>query len=120
MTKIDECPPKLRRNIQRFWPQTEWYNAAAISQLESGWDQYATNNTTDATHPCGTVIAERNGVVITAEYSIGYFQINACNFPNWDPVSLYSAYQNCGTAHMLWAQSGWNPWYFSAHQLGLI
>jgi hypothetical protein len=51
---------------------------------------------------------------------VGYFQINACNFPDWEWQRLYNARHNAGTAHMLWAQQGWNAWYFSAHQLGLI
>lgn len=119
VSAIDECPANLRVNIKRFWPETEWNNAAAIAKLESNWNQFAVADTTDQNHPCGSVLREENGVVVTAEYSIGYFQINSCNFPDWNPASLLSAYQNCGTAHMLWAESGWYPWYFSCHQLGI-
>jgi hypothetical protein len=114
------APANLRLNIRRFWPASEWENAAAIAQLESNWEQFAVNQTTDADHPCGALLREEDGVSVYAEYSLGYFQINSCNFPDWDPRSLLSAYQNCGTAHMLWTEAeGWSPWYFSCHQLGL-
>lgn len=117
---LNDAPSNLRDGIKVFWPDTEWENAAAIAKLESNWYQFAVAKTTDENHPCGSVVGHRNGVTITAEYSIGYFQINSCNFPDWDPQTLFDAYQNCGTAHMLWAQRGWSPWYFSAHQLGLL
>jgi hypothetical protein len=70
--------------------------------------------------PCGTVIGQFDGVNVTAERSISYFQINACNFPTWNPYHLYNARHNAGTAHMLWASRGWQPWYFSAKRLGLL
>jgi hypothetical protein len=119
MTKLDMCPAELRVSIEEFWPESEWENAAAISGLESAWDAFALNDSTDEQHPCGTTIGSHNGVRITAERSIGYFQINSCNF-DWPWERFYNARHNAGTAHMLWVQRGWQPWLFSAKQLGLL
>lgn len=121
MTKIDECPTELSQSIREFWPEPEWDNAAAVSQLESGWSAFAVQDSRDSLHPCGAVIRhDPNGVSITAEYSIGWFQINACNLPSdWLPEHLYNTRHNCGTAHAMWANRGWSPWYYSAQALGL-
>jgi hypothetical protein len=117
-----EAPDELRVAINEFWPVGEWENAANIAMLESGFDAFAINDTTDAEHPCGATLGSRGGVPITAERSIGYFQINSCNFPGWEWQRLYNARHNAGTAHLLWANAGgsWRPWYFSAVKLGLI
>lgn len=63
-----------------------------------------------------------DGIAITAERSVGYFQINSCNFADWDWHQFYNARHNAGTAHMLWQQAGsnWSPWYYSARLLNLI
>ena len=119
MSKIDDCPAELRVSIQEFWPESEWDNAAAIAELESGWDAFALNNSTTPWTPCGSTIGYRDGVRITAEKSIGYFQINSCSF-DWPFGRFYNARHNAGTAHMLWAVRGWQPWYFSAKSLGLL
>jgi hypothetical protein len=122
MSKIDDAPKELSDAIREFWPQAEWDNAAAVSVLESGWSAFAVADTRDATHPCGaTVRTDPTGVTIAAEYSIGWFQINACNLPaDWVAENLYNTRHNCGTAHAMWVSSGWSPWYFSARALGLI
>jgi hypothetical protein len=118
---LTDAPAELQVAIQEFWPADEWDNAAAISQLESGFDAFALANTVDETHPCGSFLRELRGQRVTAERSVGYFQINACNFPDWEWQRLYNARHNAGTAHMLWsAANGWRPWYFSALHLGLI
>jgi hypothetical protein len=122
MTAFDDAPAELQLAIEEFWPEAEWPNAAAVAQLESGFDAFALNDTTDAAHPCGTPIGVRGGVNITAERSVGYFQINACNLPPaWEWQRLYNARHNAGTAHKLWddAAQSWRPWYFSAQKLGL-
>jgi hypothetical protein len=117
-----EMPEELRLAIREFWEESEWDNAAAISWLESRWNAFALADTVDHNHPCGTVIATRGGIQIAAERSVGYFQINSCNFPGWEWQRLYNARHNAGTAHLLWdrANQSWAPWYFSAVQLGLI
>ncbi len=115
-----ELPEELAASIRDFWPAAEWDNAASISFLESGWNAFALLDSTDAAHPCGTSIGKKGGVPIAAERSVGYFQINACNFPDWEWARLYNARHNAGTAHMLWDERGWSPWYFSAQQLGLL
>lgn len=121
MKQVEDAPPELEDAITEFWPQEEWDNAASIAYLESGWRWDALNDSTKGgAIPCGTPLFERDGVTVTAERSIGYFQINSCNFPGWNPCHLYNVRQNAGTAHMLWDQSGWKPWYFSAQQLGLL
>lgn len=116
---LADAPPELQVSIQAFWPESEWDNASAIAKLESGYNAFALLDSTDANHPCGSSLGQRNGVNIVAERSVGYFQINTCNYPTWEWQRLYNAYQNAGTAHMLWAVSGWNPWFFSCRALGI-
>jgi hypothetical protein len=122
VTAMADAPDELRVAISRYWPIGEWENAASIALLESGFDAFALNNTTDAFYPCGTVLNHRDGVAITAERSVGYFQVNSCNFPGWEWQRLYNADHNAGTAHLLWENAGesWRPWYFSARKLGLL
>jgi len=122
VTAFDEAPAELRVAIQEFWDESEWINAAAIAQLESGFDAFAVTDTTTASSPCGTIIRERDGIRIFAERSIGYFQINSCNFSGWEWERFYNARHNAGTAHLLWNEAGrsWSPWFFSATKLGLL
>jgi hypothetical protein len=120
MIQLSDAPLELQVAIQEFWPAREWANAALIAQLESAFNAFAVNDTTDADHPCGTIIGERDGVPIAAERSVGYFQINSCNYPTWEWQRLYNARHNSGTAHLIWDIQGWRAWYFSAKQLGLL
>lgn len=118
---VDDAPGELAIAIREFWPQEEWDNAASISKLESGWNAFAVDDSRTPNHPCGSVLRIVNGVTVTAEWSIGYFQINACNLDSsWNPAHLFNARHNAGTAHAMWAERGWSPWYFSAKQLGLL
>jgi hypothetical protein len=115
-----ELPEELADSIREFWPESEWDNAASISFLESGWNAFALLDSTTEFDPCGAKLPPRGGVNITAERSVGYFQINSCNFPDWEWQRFYNARHNAGTAHELWASRGWSPWFFSAKQLGLL
>jgi hypothetical protein len=119
---LADAPAELQVAIQEFWPDDEWDNAANIAQKESNFDAFALLDSTDADHPCGASIGARNGVGISAERSVGYFQINSCNFASWEWQRFYNARHNAGTAHMLWENAGrsWRPWFFSATALGLI
>ena len=118
---LTDAPPELQVAIQEFWAADEWENAAAISFLESNWNAFAVADTRTPEHPCGSVIYKSGGVAVSAEYSIGYFQINACNIPpDWNPNHLYNARHNAGTAHDIWSRQGWSAWYYSAKRLGLI
>lgn len=119
---LSDAPEELQVAIREFWPEQEWDNAAAIANLESGFDAFALHDSTRPNAPCGTIIAVVDGVKIAAERSVGYFQINSCNFFGWEWQRLYNARHNAGTAHMLWEQAGssWSPWYFSAKALGLV
>lgn len=122
MVTISDAPPELQVAIQEFWPESEWDNAASIAELESGYDAFALNDTATPYGGCGATIRFDGGVRITAERSVGYFQINSCNFVGWEWQRLYNARHNAGTAHALWdaAGSSWEPWYFSAVKLGLV
>lgn len=121
MTSINDAPIELQVAIQEFWPPDEWDNAAGIAQKESNYNAFALLDTTDADHPCGAPIGNRGGVRITAERSVGYFQINTCNLPaDWEWQRLYNARHNAGTAHDLWTRQGWGAWLFSARSLGLL
>lgn len=117
----DGIPAELWDGITEFWPESEWVNAANISQLESDWDAFALNDSATSAGGCGLPIGQRDGVTITSERSVGYFQINSCNFPDWEWQRLYNARHNCGTAHAIWDGAGqrWSPWFFSARKLGL-
>lgn len=121
MATIDDAPADLAEAIKEFWPESEWNNAAAIAKLESDWDFRAEADTTDQSHPCGAFLRTVIGVTVVAEHSVGYFQINACNLPSdWRWEHLFNARHNAGTAHAMWDERGWTPWYFSATQLGLM
>ena len=120
MFSITDAPDELRVAIAEFFPEEEWDNAASIAKLESGWDAFALDDSTTPQHPCGSYLRTTGGVKITAERSVGYFQINSCNYPDWEWQRLYNARHNAGTAHMIWENQGWGAWYFSAKQLGLI
>jgi hypothetical protein len=115
-----DAPEELAGPIREFFPPEEWDNAAAVSYLESSWRWDALADTTTDLSPCGTTLGARGGVGVTAERSVGYFQINTCNYPDWNPAHFYNVRQNVGTAHALWAARGWSPWYFSAKALGLL
>lgn len=118
---IGEPPAELVSAVQEFFPESEWDHAYRVSLLESGWSAFAENNSTDASHPCGSFLRTQNGVRVTAERSIGWFQINACNLPpDWTPEHLFNTRHNVGTAHEMWSRRGWQPWFFSATTLGLI
>lgn len=116
---LSDAPEELQVAIREFWPESEWENAAGISKLESDWNAFALLDTASK-YGCGTPIGDVGGTSISAERSVGYFQINSCNFPDWEWPRLYNARHNAGTAHMLWSGRGWQPWYFSAKKLGLI
>jgi hypothetical protein len=118
---FSDAPSELQESISEFFPMSEWENAANVSLLESGWSAFSENDTTDGAHPCGSVLRVQDGITITAERSIGWFQINACNLPaDWNPNHLYNTRHNVGTAHDMWSKRGWEPWLFSARQLGLL
>jgi hypothetical protein len=116
-----DCPLELWVSICTFWPQEEWLNAANVARLESGFDAFADADTTGPGAPCGAALGTVSGVEVMAEHSVGYFQVNVCNYPTWVWQRLWNAYQNAGTAHMIWANAGesWSPWYFSCRKLGL-
>lgn len=118
----DNPPAELWDGICEFFPESEQLNAAHISYLESKWDAFALADTVTPRNPCGSVVSNRGGILITAERSVGYFQINSCNFPEWEWERFYNARHNCGTAHLVYqrAAGSWSPWYFSAVALGLI
>jgi hypothetical protein len=123
MSAIDDCPPELRDAIREFWSSDQWDNAANISRLESGWSAFAEADTRTPEAGCSQPIGQRDGQVITAEHSIGWYQVNACNLPpGWRWEHLFNTRHNVGTAHMLWDQAGqsWRPWFFSARELGLL
>jgi len=122
VTALADAPLELQVAIQEFWPESEWDNAASIAKLESNFDAFALNDSATPNGGCGVEIGEHAGVRITAERSVGYFQVNSCNFPDWEWQRFYNARHNAGTAHALWDSAGksWSPWFFSAGTLGLI
>jgi len=120
MYSIDDAPAELAEAVREFFPQEEWDHAVSVAYLESGWSAFALADTTDDSHPCGASIGTVDGVPVTAELSVGWYQINSCNFPKWTWYHLFNTRHNVGTAHLLFATRGWTPWYFSAQTLGLL
>jgi hypothetical protein len=118
---VDDAPPEVADAIREFWPEANWSEAANVSFLESRWNPFAVADTRRPDKPCGAQLYVVNGVSVSAEWSIGIFQINACNIPDdWNPCHLFNVRHNCGTAHQMWSERGWSPWYFSARTLGLL
>src|SRR5215475_4763832 len=103
---LSDSPAEFQASVREFFPEEEWENASEIARLESGWNAFAIFDTTDASHPCGYPVGTYQGTPVSAERSIGYFQINSCNFPDWEWQRLYNARHNVGTAHMLWENAG--------------
>lgn len=120
MKSVNDAPYDVADAIREFWPEEEWDNAASVAFLESSWDAFALNDTTSVDSPCGTILVVRDGVTVTTERSVGYFQINSCNYPTWEWQRLYNGRHNAGTAHMIWSTRGWSAWFFSARELGLL
>lgn len=120
--RLADAPDELQLAVAEFWPPDQQDDAVRIAWLESGWNWDAEADTRTQLAPCGAYLKTLNGVRITAEHSIGYFQINACNFPDWNPCHFFNPRQNAGTARLLFDQAGgsWGPWYFSAKELGLL
>lgn len=117
---LSDAPAELQVAIAEFWQEEERDNAAAIAFLESGYDAFAILDTTNGDRPCGTRFTDALGRDVSAERSVGYFQINSCNFPDWEWQRFYNARHNAGTAHLIWTQQGWAAWFYSATKLGLI
>lgn len=119
---LASAPWELQSVIPEFWPESEYDNAARIAYLESGFNPFALNDSTSPDLPCGAYLRSQGGVRITAERSVGYYQINSCNFPETEWQRFYNARFNAQKAADLWEQAGrtWRPWYFSAKRLGLI
>lgn len=120
LKSIDQAPAELQASIREFFPQEQWDNAASVSYLESGWDVWAEANTVTDAQPCGSTLRTMNGTRVTAEHSVSWFQINACNYPDWPWYFWFNTRLNVGEAHALWARRGWQPWFFSAQTLGLL
>lgn len=120
MSYLESAPAELADAIREFFPGDQTENAAQVAFLESGWNAFAVNDTTGPSAACGEIIGSVGGVAISAERSVGYFQINSCSFPTWEWQRLYNARHNVGTAHLIWANQGWSAWYFSAKTLGLL
>jgi hypothetical protein len=116
-----DCPLELWDSITEFFPEEEWINAVDIARLESDFDAFALDDTATPNGGCGVPIGQRDGVSITSERRVGYFQINSCNYPGWEWQHFYNARHNAGTAHAIWASRGgsWSAWFFSAKTLGL-
>lgn len=117
---LADAPLELQDGIREFFVPSEWDIWSSLSYLESDYNAFALNDTTDADHPCGTQIGVVGGVPIYAERSVGYLQIDSCFYPTWEWQRLYNARHNCGTAHMIYVEQGFAAWYFSAKKLGLI
>lgn len=121
-TRYGTAPDDLSGAIRRYFPESEWRNAAEVSYLESGhWSSRAVRDTRyRAGGRCGVPIGTLDdGTPIVSEWSIGYFQINACahggDFEQWSDAD-----NNVRKAAELWRSSGWRPWFITARTLHLL
>lgn len=105
---FDAAPADLQTAIKKYFPSTEWNNAAAIAKAESGWIRTSTNES-----------YYRGG----GDLSYGYFQINiqpSAN-PSLGPKErLFETDYNTSCAFRLWSGRGgsWSAWS-TAPGLGL-
>lgn len=116
------APDDLSDAIRRYFPESEWQNAARVSWHESShWYRLAERNTLDqAGGLCGVVIGRLpNGDVYYSEQSIGYFQINRCSHGH-DREYWRDADNNVRKAAELWHESRWRPWYETGKLLHLV
>lgn len=116
---LEDAPRELQDEVTEFFPEEQWDACASVSWLESNWDPFAVNDTTSPTQPCGTYLGTYDGMRSYAERSVGWFQINSCNYPQWEWQRFYNTRHNVGTAHMIWRFQGWGAWLRSAKALGL-
>lgn len=120
LKSIDEAPDDLAYEIKRY-DDWDWDEAASISWLESGWRWDELNDTVKTSgRRCGEVIKVIDEIPVTAEISCSYFQLNSCDYPGTPIWFFFNTKQNVGTAHALWNERGWEPWFFSARELGLL
>lgn len=115
-------PADLEAAIMRYFPESQWRNAADIAYLESGnWTRTAVRDTRDrAGGQCGVrIFLPEVNMWGWTEWSIGYFQINACahggDYGTWADTD-----NNVRKAAELWRSEGWSPWLISARTLGLL
>lgn len=117
----DRVPPDdLVALVQENWPWSEWSNALAVALNESDWNPDAEYSSVDADHPCGSIVGQRNGEIVSAERSVSYFQVNLCNYPEDRWGELQAPAGNVAEAAALWRARAWEPWYFTAGYLGLL
>jgi hypothetical protein len=122
MPPTHQAPLELSVGICTHFPAEEWEHAYAVAYEESEWFAFALRDTTTPAAPCGTPIGAIDEVPVVAERSVGYFQINTCNFPEEEWQRYYNANANTEKAAALWLAAGrsWRPWYFAAVKLGLL
>ncbi len=104
-------PPELRAGIQHYWPEGEWENAAAISNLESGWRLAARAYVTDPLP--GNSPEDSRGPFQVNIYVHTWAEANRL-LRDWD----YSSW----AGHEVWQRAGgsWRPWFYSARTLRLL
>lgn len=115
------APPRLSAAIMAFWPEDLWWDAARVSYYESSWKYNAVNDTRHkAGGQCGVRYwySDEVGWAQT-EYSIGYFQINACVY-GYDQDYWEQPDHNAAKAIQLYNNGGWSHWVVTARRLGLI
>lgn len=121
LSTYGQPPAELVAAVQAIFPQWAWDAALVIAHSESGWSGTRILDTRNlAGGQCGVQIT-LNGKPALSEYSIGYFQINACahggDFDTWSDTQA-----NVQKAYDLFHAAGdrWDgPWLYSAQALGL-
>ena len=114
---FNRAPLIVRQAIaQAKWPWQLWDTAAAISELESGWDPTKENVTTQG----GQIVLDDGTVITTVpEGSYGLFQINLKAHPNYTYPQILDPLANAMAGFEIYKAQGWGAWYISAKKLGL-
>ena len=96
------APGYVQQAIRHYFPESEWGNAAAIAECESGFNPNAHNT--------------------IGEDSRGLFQINVGPGANTDLAGfrLFDPFQNARAARIVWNRQGWRGWLNCARRQGLV
>lgn len=119
-TQFGVAPDELSNAIRRFWPESEWSNAASVAYLESHWRANAIADTrAKGGGQCNIPYTLSDGRAALTEYSVGYFQINICahggTFAEWADPETNVSY----AASLYRARGNYGAWHYSAVRLGL-
>ena len=108
------APLEIQAVISKYFPPSQWENAAIVSKCESGWNPSSQCNSLDPNNRCyGEKDAKGNLII---EDSRGLFQINVASnsYPEYANYDLYDPDVNTNLASQIFIARGWQPWSCAA------